>query len=335
MLTQIEGAFAEKSASEERLRQFVADASHELRTPADLHPGLRRAARAGAASPTRPARRKALKRIEEEATRMGGLVEDLLLLAELDRGRPLRAEPVDLHRICADAVDDSNAVPTSHHLTLSPGRPVVVIGDAERLAQVAHNLVRNALAHTPAGTEVTVSTGGPRAAWGTSGCPTTARASRPTRPPASSTASTRATPVPVRPGHRAGPGHRARHRRGALDGTAEVGVPPRAGATLRRPDPACAGVGGAPGAHVGDPARVDRRARYRSCTEAPGTTASSTGRQLDVGLGRLGLGIRVGHDARAGPQRDRRARRVEPGAADADHPLPVAVGVDPPTGPAQ
>ena len=90
---------------------------------------------------------------------MGGLVEDLLLLAELDRGRPLRAEPVDLQRICADAVGDSNAVPHGHHLALEEGPPVVVVGDGERLAQVAHNLVRNALAHTPAGTDVTVSTG--------------------------------------------------------------------------------------------------------------------------------------------------------------------------------
>ena len=104
-------------------------------------------------------RHKALKRIEEEATRMGGLVEDLLLLAELDRGRPLRAERVDLQRICTDAVDDSNAVAHGHHLRLQPGSPVVVVGDDERLAQVAHNLVRNALAHTPPGTEVVVSTG--------------------------------------------------------------------------------------------------------------------------------------------------------------------------------
>jgi two-component system OmpR family sensor kinase len=90
---------------------------------------------------------------------MGGLVEDLLLLAELDRGRPLRHEPVDIHRISADAVGDSNAVPHDHSLLLVPGPPVVVLGDAERLAQVAHNLVRNALAHTPAGTTVRVSTG--------------------------------------------------------------------------------------------------------------------------------------------------------------------------------
>jgi len=158
MLTQIEGAFAEKSASEERLRQFVADASHELRTPLTSIRGYAELLGRGGFS-DEAGRQKALKRIEEEATRMGGLVEDLLLLAELDRGRPLRSEPVDLHRICADAVDDSNAVPHDHHLTLEAGPPVVVVGDGERLAQVAHNLVRNALAHTPPGTEVTVSTG--------------------------------------------------------------------------------------------------------------------------------------------------------------------------------
>ncbi len=157
MLTQIESAFAEKSASEERLRQFVADASHELRTPLTSIRGYAELLGKGGFS-DEVGRTKALKRIEEEASRMGGLVEDLLLLAELDRGRPLRSEPVDLHRVCADAVDDSVAVAQSHQLTLMPGGPVVVIGDAERLAQVAHNLVRNALAHTPADTKVAVMT---------------------------------------------------------------------------------------------------------------------------------------------------------------------------------
>ncbi|HXY27817.1 MAG TPA: HAMP domain-containing sensor histidine kinase [Acidimicrobiales bacterium] len=158
MLAQIEGAFAEKSASEERLRQFVADASHELRTPLTSIRGYAELLARGGFSDD-AGRRKALKRIEEEATRMGGLVEDLLLLAELDRGRPLRAEPVDLQRICADAVGDTHAAPHGHVLRLAPGQPVLVLGDAERLAQVAHNLIRNALAHTPDGTEVTVSTG--------------------------------------------------------------------------------------------------------------------------------------------------------------------------------
>ncbi|HEY6471423.1 MAG TPA: HAMP domain-containing sensor histidine kinase [Acidimicrobiales bacterium] len=158
MLGQIEGAFEEKTASEERLRQFVADASHELRTPLTSIRGYSELLRRGGFA-DEGGRTKALKRIEEESTRMGGLVEDLLLLAELDRGRPLRVEPVDLHRICADAVGDSNAVPHDHVLELVPGSSVVVMGDAERLAQVAHNLVRNALAHTPPGTRVRASTG--------------------------------------------------------------------------------------------------------------------------------------------------------------------------------
>jgi len=158
MLGQIEGAFEEKSASEDRLRQFVADASHELRTPLTSIRGYSELlSRGGFAD--EEGQNKALKRIEEEATRMGGLVEDLLLLAELDRGRPVRHEPVDLHRISADAVGDSNALPHDHALVLTPGPAVFVLGDDERLAQVAHNLIRNALAHTPAGSAVRVSTG--------------------------------------------------------------------------------------------------------------------------------------------------------------------------------
>jgi two-component system OmpR family sensor kinase len=158
MLTQIESAFAEKSASEERLRQFVADASHELRTPLTSIRGYAELLRRGGFS-DEAGTRKALQRVEDEAKRMGGLVEDLLLLAELDRGRPLRAEPVSLHRICSDVVEDTNAFDHGHMLIMGPGSgsEVVVLGDAERLTQVAHNLVRNALAHTPAGSTVRVS----------------------------------------------------------------------------------------------------------------------------------------------------------------------------------
>ena len=167
MLTQIESAFAEKSASEERLRQFVADASHELRTPLTSIRGYAELLRRGGFSDEAGTQR-ALQRVEEEAKRMGGLVEDLLLLAELDRGRPLRAEPVGLHQICSDVVADSNAYDHEHILIMAPGRgsargnnssggEVVVLGDAERLTQVAHNMVRNALAHTPAGSTVRVS----------------------------------------------------------------------------------------------------------------------------------------------------------------------------------
>jgi len=157
MLAEIEVAFSEKTASEERLRQFVSDASHELRTPLTSIRGYAELLGRGGFSDG-AGQRKAIKRIEEEAARMGGLVEDLLLLAEIDRGRPLRVEPVDLHRICADAVDDAHAVEHDHHLTLEPGPPVVVLGDGERLAQVVHNLVGNAVVHTPPGTSVTVRT---------------------------------------------------------------------------------------------------------------------------------------------------------------------------------
>jgi len=155
MLTQIESAFTEKSASEERLRQFVADASHELRTPLTSIRGYAELLHRGGFA-DEAGRRKALVRIEQEATRMGGLVEDLLLLAELDRGRPLKQEPVDLQQVCLDVVDDCNAVNHGHEITLAHGPPVMVRGDRERLLQVAHNLVRNAQAHTPAGTPVTV-----------------------------------------------------------------------------------------------------------------------------------------------------------------------------------
>lgn len=155
MLTQIEGAFAETSASSARLRQFVADASHELRTPLTSIRGYAELLRKGA-FPDEQERLRALRRIEHEAARMGGIVDDLLLLARLDQGRPLERMPVDLRRICRDAVDDAQLTDPDRPIELVAPAPVTVAGDRDRIAQVAHNLVGNALVHTPAGTAVRV-----------------------------------------------------------------------------------------------------------------------------------------------------------------------------------
>lgn len=168
MLTQIEGAFAERQASEERLRRFLADASHELRTPLTSIRGYAELFRRGAS--TRPEDlAKAMRRIEEEGARMGILVDDLLLLARLDQGRPLERAPVDLVQIARDAVADALVVHPGREgdvvldvavdVAKGPGQAVVVPGDDARLRQVAANLVGNALHHTPPGSSVSVRVG--------------------------------------------------------------------------------------------------------------------------------------------------------------------------------
>ncbi|MDA8359545.1 MAG: HAMP domain-containing sensor histidine kinase [Actinomycetota bacterium] len=156
MMKQIEEAFSEKSASERRLRQFVADASHELRTPLTSIRGYAELLRRGG-FPEHADRTRALERIEGEAERMSGLVEDLLLLARLDQGRPLAREPVDLGEIARDAVDDAMASGVADRVNLVVDGPVVVAGDPDRLSQVAHNMVRNAIVHTPPETPIVVS----------------------------------------------------------------------------------------------------------------------------------------------------------------------------------
>jgi two-component system, OmpR family, sensor kinase len=155
MLARIEEAFSQKSASERRLRQFVADASHELRTPLTSIRGYTELLRRGA-FPGEEGRDRALQRVEREAARMGLLVDDLLLLARLDQGRPLDQVPVDLTRVAAEAVLDARAVDPDRPVDLAYNGPVWVSGDRDRLGQVAHNLVRNALDHTPVGTPVLV-----------------------------------------------------------------------------------------------------------------------------------------------------------------------------------
>ncbi|MGH9172494.1 MAG: sensor histidine kinase [Acidimicrobiales bacterium] len=160
MLSQIERAFAAKEASEEQLRRFIADASHELRTPLTSIRGYAELFKNGGAD--RPEDlAAALGRIESESVRMGGLVEDLLLLARLDQGRPVSHEEVDIAQLAADAVQDASVVDQSRQVTLIAEQPARIVGDEQRLRQVLGNLVSNALKYsTPASpVEVVVRTG--------------------------------------------------------------------------------------------------------------------------------------------------------------------------------
>ena len=155
MLTRIEASFAERRESERRLRQFVGDASHELQTPLTSVRGYAELFRRGAAE--RPADLEtAMRRIEEEAERMGVLVDDLLLLARLDQGRPLERRRIDLGALVGDLVTDARVVEPDRPIDLAADGPVVVEGDDVRLRQVVGNLLSNARAHTPRGAPVTV-----------------------------------------------------------------------------------------------------------------------------------------------------------------------------------
>ncbi|MFN8167833.1 MAG: HAMP domain-containing sensor histidine kinase [Candidatus Nanopelagicales bacterium] len=153
MLAQIESAFAERAAGEDRLRRFVADASHELRTPLTTIRGYAELTRSGAIGDDE-ARTRAVARIEEEAARMGALVDDLLLLARLDQHRPLDDAEVDLVALVAAAADALRAAAPDREVTVTGVRTAVVTGDAARLRQVLDNLATNARLHTAAGTPV-------------------------------------------------------------------------------------------------------------------------------------------------------------------------------------
>jgi two-component system OmpR family sensor kinase len=149
MLAQIEAAFEERRASEARLRRFVADASHELRTPLTSIRGYAELFRRGAgARPEDLA--KSMARIEAEASRMGVLVDDLLLLARLDQGRPLERDPVDLGAIATEAVEAFRAIDPGRHIDVVVEGDVSLTGDGGRLRQVIDNLLDNVRAHTPA-----------------------------------------------------------------------------------------------------------------------------------------------------------------------------------------
>lgn len=154
MLDHIAAALSARQASETRVRQFVADASHELRTPlAAIRGYTELTQRMG---DDREAVAHAMSRVASETERITQLVEDLLLLARLDSGRPLEREPVDLSRVAVDAVSDAHVAGPDHQWELDlPEEPVIVVGDAARLHQVLTNLLANARIHTGSGTVVT------------------------------------------------------------------------------------------------------------------------------------------------------------------------------------
>jgi len=146
MLSHIESAFDQRRRSEERLRRFVADASHELRTPLTSIRGYSELFRRGA--DTRPEDlAKSMANIEAEAARMGVLVDDLLLLARLDQGRPLERERLDLTAVVSDAIEGARAVEPDRVIELVEAGPIEIVGDAGRLRQVVDNLLDNARVH--------------------------------------------------------------------------------------------------------------------------------------------------------------------------------------------
>jgi two-component system OmpR family sensor kinase len=157
MLENVSDALNARHQSETRVRQFVADASHELRTPlASIRGYAELTRRSREIAP--PDIAHAMTRVESEANRMTTLVEDLLLLARLDAGRPLAAAEVDLTRLIVDVISDAHAAGPAHKWHLDVGdEPVTVHGDEARLQQVLVNILANARTHTPVGTNVWVS----------------------------------------------------------------------------------------------------------------------------------------------------------------------------------
>ena len=187
MLDRLERAFGEREASEDRLRRFIADASHELRTPLASIRGYAELFRMGAAREPADVE-KAMRRIEDEAARMGVLVEDLLTLARLDEVPDAPHAELDLAALVRDAVDDGRAAAPDRRDRLEVDGAALVVGDRDQLRQVLGNLLRNAFVHTPAGTpiEVTLRTATARCA---SRSATTARGCRRATPTRCSSAS--------------------------------------------------------------------------------------------------------------------------------------------------
>ncbi len=156
MLARIEESFAARTASENRLRRFVADASHELRTPLTAIRGFAELHRQGAVK-GEEATKELIGRIEKESLRMGSLVEDLLLLARLDQAREMSTDPVNISSAVNEAVESARAAGPHYPITVTtPDDDIYVLGDAYRIHQVIANLLANARTHTPEGTPITV-----------------------------------------------------------------------------------------------------------------------------------------------------------------------------------
>ncbi len=167
MLGRIEAAYRAREEgearaldSEDRMRRFVADASHELRTPLTSVLGLAEFSLQQGGDATRAELIRLMALIQQEATRMGRLVEDLLVLAQSDEGQSLDLRPVDLSSIAAMAVQAARLAQAGRRVTLRADEPVIVHGDSGRLRQVTDNLISNALQHTPGGSPVTVTVTG-------------------------------------------------------------------------------------------------------------------------------------------------------------------------------
>jgi len=157
MLAQIESAFKAQAASEQKLRRFVADASHELRTPLSAVRAYAELFERGAGEHPEDLARS-MAGIERESERMSLLVDDLLLLARLDEGRPLASEPVELEDVVKEAVETALAVDPDRPIEADV-EPATVLGDRDRLRQVVDNLLANIREHTPAGAPVRVRLG--------------------------------------------------------------------------------------------------------------------------------------------------------------------------------
>ena len=155
MLAQIERAFNERQRSELRMRRFLADASHELRTPLSAIRGYAELFRIGAASDSEH-RERAMRRIEDESTRMGGLVNDLLTLARLEEVRERNRVELDLVQIVAEAVEDTRVAARDRVISFKSPGSLPMLGDSDQLRQVIGNLLANAVRHTPPGTPVEV-----------------------------------------------------------------------------------------------------------------------------------------------------------------------------------